>query len=155
VPLLFNRWQQQPYERMQWGDVDGALQEAAELGSANLKYVWEDSRPAEKVFMAALARSLSNTDQLDVDAVGLVWRQAGLELPEQEVMGAVRSLLAREVIVGEDKYRFAVDLQRLWVEKHRRLEWLKDELADSLPAWQRTARNPSGFLGRARRRWPP
>ena len=56
----------------------------------------------------------------------------------------MRSLFARDVIVGQEKYSFAVDLQRLWIRKYRRVEWVKEEVnapplartrSLALPAW--------------------
>ena len=36
-------------------DVEAVLAEAIELGSANLKFVWEDSTPEEQAMMAGMA----------------------------------------------------------------------------------------------------
>ena len=48
----------------------------------------------------------------------------------------VRSLIARDVIIGEDKYQFAIELQRLWVQKYEKLDWVKEEIASTLQVWQ-------------------
>ena len=34
---------------------------------------------------------------------------------------------------------FTVDLQRPWLEQHRRLEWVKEELDEAVQQWQRAA----------------
>ena len=39
------------------------------------------------------------------------------------------------VIASDGAYSFTVDLQRLWLDKHRRLEWVKEDLADQLARW--------------------
>ena len=36
-------------------------------------------------------------------------------------------------------YRFNVDLQRLWCQKHRHLDWVKDELAEAARQWHESA----------------
>jgi hypothetical protein len=44
-------------------------------------------------------------------------------------------LLARDILAGNDPYHFTVDLQRLWINKYERVEWLRDELGDALKRW--------------------
>ena len=47
---------------------------------------------------------------------------------------------AREVIVGQRGYSFAVDLQRLWIRKHRRVDWVKEDLTPVAAEWERAAK---------------
>jgi hypothetical protein len=56
-------------------------------------------------------------------------------IPENEKARAMRSLIARDVIIGEDKYQFAIELQRLWIQKYEKLEWVKEEIAAALQVW--------------------
>ena len=63
----------------------------------------------------------------------------GVSLPEGEVATALRSLTSREVVAGDEDYSFTVDLQRQWLDKHRRLDWVKDELAETVAQWNRFA----------------
>jgi hypothetical protein len=67
------------------------------------------------------------------------WREAGVSLPGRDLARALRSLTARKVITGSGEYSFAVDLQRRWLDKHRRLDWVKEELAEAV---QRRNRSP-------------
>jgi len=48
----------------------------------------------------------------------------------------MRSLIARDVIIGEDKYEFAIELQRMWIQKYEKLEWVKEEITSALQVWQ-------------------
>ena len=61
-----------------------------------------------------------------------MWSAYDVIVPDSEKIKAVRSLIARDVIVGEDRYEFAVELQRLWIQKYERLEWVKEEIAESV-----------------------
>ena len=111
---------------MDAADVEAVLAEAIELGSANLTYVWEDSAPEEKALMAGVAAAMRHgTDPVIIDDALDACRDAGIRLPEGEVARALRSLTSREILGGDQAYRFNVDLQRLWCQKHRHLDWGK------------------------------
>jgi hypothetical protein len=138
---LFDRWMREPRPVMTTADVTAVLAEAIELGSANLTFVWEDSTPEEQAMMAAMASVLGPGGRgVTVVRVLEVWRQAGVAMPEAVADRAIRSLTAREVVAGRRGYSFCVDLQRLWIRKHRRLSWVKDALADIAQEWERAAR---------------
>jgi len=138
---MFDRWSRSPKPAMTVADVDAVLAEAIELGSANLTYVWEDSTPEEQAMMAGMAAVMhSRSRPVTVDHVREAWRKIGVPLPEDEVARAVRSLIGREVVAGERTYAFAVDLQRMWLEKHCRLDWVKEQLAEAVREWDRPGR---------------
>lgn len=134
---LFDRWMTDPdLTVMTAEDVESVLGEAIELGSANLTHVWGESSPGEKAVMAAMAEAMrSRPHAVTSGEIRNVWRQAGVRIPEGNLSSAIRSLVSREVIFGHENYSFAIDLQRLWLDKHRRLDWLKDELAGQIRQW--------------------
>ena len=85
---------------------------------------------------------------MTIDHARDAWRKVGVSLPEREIARALRSLTSREVLrsltsreglAGTQAYSFNVDLQRLWLEKHRHLDWVKDELAETVQQWNRSA----------------
>jgi hypothetical protein len=122
-------------------DVYAVLTEAIELGSANLTYVWEDSTPEDQALMAGMAAAMrSGATRVTADRVRNAWRKAGVSLPDRPVARALRSLTSREIIANGQGYSFTVDLQRLWLEQHRRLDWVKEALADPIEQWNRDAR---------------
>lgn len=139
---LFNMWSRSPKPEMDAADVDAVLTEAIERGSANLTYVWRDSTPAEQAMMAGLAAVMPDeATPASQGGVRAAWRQVGVSFPERDASSAARSLISREVVTGADPYSFAVDLQRLWLKRHCRLDWVKDDLADSVQRWNRPARS--------------
>ena len=134
---LFSRWQQKPVDSMGVQEVEAVLDLAIELGSANLKFVWEQSSPGEKAVMAGLAaRAARRSGIRDVHSA---WSALDVTLPEAETAKAIRSLRARDILAGDDRYRFAVDLQRRWVKQQRRLDWVKEEVSAALPDWRAAA----------------
>jgi len=141
---VFDSWARNPAAIINVGDVDNILGEAIELGSANLTYVWLDSSPAERAAMAGIAATIRGIG-MTVTAVQVrdAWHDAGVDVPEHEITRALRGLTEREVITGSGAHSFTVDLQRLWLDKHRRLEWVKEELADAIALWQATAQQPA------------
>jgi hypothetical protein len=133
---LFNRWQRQTAAQIQVEDVDAILDEVVERGLAVLKHVWEESPSGEKAIIAGMAAAMGEDNRLvsliDIDRV---WARHNVKLPEGEKARAIKSLNARDVIAGRDKYVFTVDLQRLWVQKYERLEWVKEEIAGEAKRW--------------------
>jgi Subtilase family len=138
---MFDRWMRVPKSAMTVADVRDILPEAIELGSANLTFVWEDSTPEEQAMMAGLAAAIPPRRRgATVDQVQDAWAAVGLEFPEGEAAIALRSLAHREVVSGDSAVWFSVDLQRLWLDKHRRLDWVKEELAEAANEWSRAAK---------------
>jgi len=137
---LFNCWVQQRTPHIGVRDVDEVLNEAVERGSAVLKHVWEESTPAEKAILASMASTMSHFNNVaDANDMNRAWASCDVVIPKGEMAKAIRSLIARDVIAGQDKYTFTVDLQRLWVQKHRRLEWVKEEIVDAVQEWPSSA----------------
>jgi hypothetical protein len=133
---LFDRWIRSPRPAITGDDVRHVLAEAIELGSANLTYVWEDSTPGEQALIAGMAAVMRDTPgPVTIQVVTRAWGDLGVSLPEREAAQAMQSLISREVITGERSCSFAVDLQRMWLDKHRRLDWVKQELAEPIEAW--------------------
>ena len=130
---LFNRWQQQHVSPITTQEVDEVLDEAVERGLAVLKHVWEEATASEKAIMVGLAEVAEESGlPIETHLINRTWANCGVILPSGEIAKATRNLVARDVIVGQDKYAFAVDLQRLWVRKYRRLEWVKEEIAETI-----------------------
>ena len=57
---LFARWQRDNKPEITVEDVDGVASEVVERGAANLKFDWDESPPAEKLFLGAMAEALDN-----------------------------------------------------------------------------------------------
>ena len=137
---LFDLWSRSPKPVLSVADVDAVLPEAIELGSANLTYVWEDSTSGEQALMAGMAAAAQRgPGPVTLDQVRDAWDRVTVSLPDRELIRALRSLTSREVVAGNQAWSFTVDLQRLWLEKHRRLDWVKEELAETIQQWDRSA----------------
>jgi hypothetical protein len=169
---LFDLWTQEPRPEMGVSDAYDAFSKAIERGSPNLTSVWGDSTPEERLLMAGMSAAMGGGHRPVTDSQVLkAWRASGVVIPARQIGAAQWRLASREVIVGDYAHSFAVDLQRLWLDQHRRLDWVRDELADSIREWDREARAArrngnllviaililaSGYFGiSARIGWPP
>lgn len=152
---LFNRWHEQPTARLAEADVNGVLEEVTERGSAALKNVWDDSTLGERVAMAGLAAAIGNEARVvrTADLPGF-WNAHGLDMPPGESGRAFRTLLGRDILVGDDCPTFTVEMQRRWIEKWCRPEWIRQEVADALEA-EEAAAGAAGPVARGFRLFEP
>lgn len=152
---LFQRWQHTRTSLLGVADIDAVVDEAVERGLAVLKHTWEESSPAEKAVLAGAAAAMrpSNTGTSPGDPTNIkraasaqeiaaALKLQDIQLPPEETGQAYKSLRARDILTGTDPYRFTVDLQRLWINKYERVEWVRDELAEALKKWTGAARPP-------------
>jgi hypothetical protein len=134
---LFNQWLQHRHPFIRVDDVNPVLSEVVERGLAVLKQVWDDSTPGERAVLAAMgAASGKRNHPIGMADIDRAWAGLEVAIPENEKARAMRSLIARDVIIGEDRYQFAIELQRLWIQKYEKLDWVKDEIASALHVWQ-------------------
>jgi WD40 repeat protein len=146
---LFNRWQQQKVSRIEVRNVDRVLDEVVERGQAVLKHVWDESPSGEKAIMVGMASSMGEYNSpIEIKEIEQAWIGCDVVIPKREMSMAIRKLIEREVIAGQKKYVFTVDLQRLWLQKHRRLEWVKEEILDAVREWSSSATNITSFRQR-------
>jgi hypothetical protein len=134
---LFNQWLQHRSPLIRADDVNPVLNEVVERGLAVLKQVWDDSTPGEKAVLAAMSAAMGKRSHpIGLAEIDRAWSGLEVVIPENEKARAMRSLIARDVIIGEDKYQFAIELQRMWIQKYEKLEWVKEEIALTLRLWQ-------------------
>jgi hypothetical protein len=87
--------------------------------------------------LAGLVTAMGKRNRpIELAEVDRVWELQDVVLPENEKIKAVRSLVARDVIVGDNKYQFAIELQRLWIHKYAKLDWVKEEITPTVERWQ-------------------
>ncbi len=140
---LFNAWQRESAPSITAAHVDGVVAEAMELGSPVLKYVWEDSSPAEKAVMAAVALGFANHRHGVTGAeVVRLWGELEVSLPATELHRGLRNLVERDVLAGTDEFTFTVEVQRRWIEAHELFDglgWVKTEIESMIVEWQKLA----------------
>lgn len=141
---LFNRWQQDHQSLITVKDVVVILNEVVERGFAQLKHVWEESTPGEKAMLAGLAAAMGEHNRpIGVQEIERAWAKLDVVVPDSERAKAIKSLIARDVLAGKDKYTFTIELQRLWTQQYERVEWVKEEIAADVQLWRSQVGTPS------------
>lgn len=141
---LFQHWQHTRMSAIKVQDIDAVVDEAVERGLAVLKHTWEESTPAEKALLAGTASALGNGNQaVSEPDIARALQKSNLALPPDVLGQAFKSLLARDILAGGSVYRFTVDLQRMWINKYERLEWVRDELGEATRQWSIAPRVPT------------
>ncbi len=128
---LFNAWQRQKklISNISIRDVNEVLSETTERGSGVLKDAWDRLTPGEKAIVAGMAATMDESNRaVDIKDINRAWQRCHVAIPEGEMAQAIKSLITHDVITGQNAYRFTVDLLRLWVQKHKRIEWVKGEV---------------------------
>jgi Tol biopolymer transport system component len=153
---LFTRWSKDKPAQLGVTDVEAVLADVIEQGTPNFQFVWEDSSPVERAILAALANKAPQY-RVGVMRRNLrrAMREAKLHPASGDVTGGLRRLFERDVINDQEPFAFRVGLMQQWINKFRRLEWVREELGDIARQWdkeeeQRRAQAPTA-RERARR----
>jgi len=120
-------------------DVDEALEEILTLGGAHFAFLWEVSTQQERAALIALTRLLPRLGQASWPLLGatasdvaLLLAEHGLTVDPKKVSATLRSLAAREILQrvrGDvERYVFKVGLVALWIEHHKSLHKVIEEL---------------------------
>jgi len=111
-------------------DVDNAVSNALDAAEQALVWLWNGLSPAEKIYAAALAEVAGEGETIAEERVVQVLTSHASRLRRGQVELAPRDLRKRQVLemAGEREYRFAVELFRRWVSRHKPLRQVKDEL---------------------------
>jgi hypothetical protein len=103
-------------------DVNQVLSRITQRGEAHFKYIWAESTTAERQALLGLTDLLSATVAVPETRLREWLRERGYT-DEADWTPALASLTGRDILARGDgrnpRYRFAVDLIRLWIEQAR------------------------------------
>lgn len=127
---LFARWARQDGDEITDTDVEAVLGEAIEQGMASLQYAWEEASDAAKVVLAALTKLMGDGNRpVTLNDLGNALAAEEIVLSRRATGRALQELVMREVLRSTSEgYQFTVDLMRLWIKQHQRLEWVKGQV---------------------------
>ncbi|MEW5867713.1 MAG: tetratricopeptide repeat protein [Chloroflexota bacterium] len=125
---LFSRCQKSGARRIDPGDVDAVLDDVIERGTVNLKFVWDEADDLQKWTLAALAQL---EGKLEARRLGDFLRRQGVRFAEAELNTALLHLQEKDVL--DASYAFVVHLMRIWLQKNRPLERVREELVEVNP----------------------
>lgn len=121
--------------------VDAAVQRALISGTGAFSWIWNELSLAERVYLSAIAVTVSRQRREKVSAAEIKMTLAdyniqlvGVDLPE-----AANDLVTREFVerIGSSHYRFTVELFRRWVVKEYSLDNIKQDIENINPIARR------------------
>lgn len=121
-------------------DVDEALEDILTLGGAHFAFLWETSTRQERAVLLILTRLLPRMGQaawpergVTASDVALQLGEHGITIDARDLSATLRNLAAREIlaVVPDDveRYVFKIGLVALWIERHKSLTRVIEELA--------------------------
>jgi len=125
---LFSRCQRSGAKRIEADDVETVLDDVIERGTVNLKFVWDEGSDLEKWSLAALAHL---TGRADARAVGEFLRRQRVRFSPSDLEGALLHLREKDVLTSDN--HFVIHLMRLWLQKNRPVERVREELTEVSP----------------------
>lgn len=103
-------------------DVNHALDRIAERGEAHFKYIWAESCDEGRLVLRGLTELLVNAETVQKQELEEYLHSRGHDSADNW-HGALQSLEGRDILMRQSakstRYRFQVDLIRLWIEKTR------------------------------------
>ena len=124
---LFARCQRTEQRCIKEQDVESVLEDVVERGTVNLKFVWDEASDIEKWGLAALAQ----LDKTDNRALADFLRKQRVRFSESDLTSGLLHLREKDVLTPEN--RFVIHLLRLWLQKNRPMEQVREELTEVNP----------------------
>lgn len=124
---LFALCQRTGQRRISCGDVEAVLDDVVERGTVNLKFVWDEASDIEKWSLSALAYM----EKADSHALADSLRREHVRFGETDLTSGLLHLREKDVLTPDN--RFIVQLLRLWLQKNRPIEQVREELTEVNP----------------------
>lgn len=125
---LFARCQRTEQRRVQQADVEAVLEDVVERGTVNLKFVWDEASDVEKWSLSALAKM---DGKVDHRALADYLHKQQVRFSESELTSGLLHLREKDILTPEN--RFVIHLLRLWLQKNRPIEQVREELTEVNP----------------------
>ncbi|MDH4136310.1 MAG: ATP-binding protein, partial [Anaerolineae bacterium] len=113
-------------------DVNHTLEEIVGLGEAHLASLWVESTKKERAVLMSLTRLISAGEPGTRGAIAGLLGEYGLRIDPAEVSEIAKRLVQRDIVremePEADRYEFAVDLIRLWIEETKSLSRVVEEI---------------------------
>ncbi len=124
---LFARCQRTGQRYVKDEDVNAILDDVVERGTVNLKFTWDEASDLEKWSLAALAQ-LDKTDNRSLTEFLQAQR---VRFSESDLTSGLLHLREKDILTPDN--RFVIYLLKLWLQKNRPLEQVREELTEVNP----------------------
>ena len=109
-------------------DVESVVNDVIERGTVNLKFVWDEASDLEKWILAGLAQQ---TEETSNQKLAQFLREQSVRFVESDLNSGVLHLRDKDVLTKDNS--FVVHLMRLWLQKNRPLDRVREELTEINP----------------------
>ncbi len=124
---LFARCQRTDQRQVGDNDVKAILDDVVERGTVNLKFTWDESSDIEKWSLAAL----SQLDKSDNRALAEYLRKQRVRFSDTDLTSGLLHLREKDILTP--KNQFVIYLMKLWLQKNRPMEQVREELTEVNP----------------------
>ncbi len=124
---LFARCQRTDQRVIATEDVEAILDDVVERGTVNLKFVWDEAADIERWSLAALA----NLEKTDNRSLVDFLKSHHVRFNDSELNAGLLHLREKDVITNEN--RFVIHLLKLWLQKNRTIDQVREELTEVNP----------------------
>lgn len=124
---LFARCQRTQQRKIAVADVESVLDDVVERGTVNLKFVWDEASDIEKWSLASLVQ----LEKADNRALAEFLRRNHVRFSETDLTSGLLRLREKDVLTPQN--RFVIHLLRIWLQKNRPIEQVREELTESNP----------------------
>ena len=139
---LFARCQHTNQRYVKNDDVKAILDDVVERGTVNLKFTWDEASDLEKWSLAGLAQ-LARTDN---QILSEYLRKQRVRFSDSNLTSCLLHLREKDVLTPEN--RFVIYLLKLWLQKNRPIEQVREELTEVNPIANRYIEIGLEFKGR-------
>jgi tetratricopeptide (TPR) repeat protein len=124
---LFARCQRTDQRHIRETDVEAILEDVVERGTVNLKFVWDEASDIEKWALASLA----SLDKPDNRTLAAYLRKQNVRFSESDLTSGLLRLREKDVLTSEN--HFVIHLLKMWMQKNRPIEQVREELTEVNP----------------------
>lgn len=125
---LFSLCQKTGGREITLAEVSSILGDVIERGTVNLKYVWDEASDLEKWTLACLAGQVGGVSNRQLEAL---LHEQHVRFSEADLFSAVIHLQDKDVLTEDNQ--FVVHLMRLWLQRNRPLDRVREELVEVNP----------------------
>ncbi len=124
---LFARCQQTDQRHIRENDVEAILDDVVERGTVNLKFVWDEASDIEKWTLASLAHLEKSDKRTLTDYL----QNQHVRFSDSDLTSSLLHLREKDILTPEN--HFVIHLLRLWLQKNRPFEQVREELTEVNP----------------------
>ncbi|MFC2028861.1 tetratricopeptide repeat protein [Chloroflexota bacterium] len=125
---LFSECQKNDHWQVNVNDVNNILESVVERGTVNLKFVWDEVSDLEKWILASLA---TDPDVMNLADLETHLKKEQVRFTHQEIERSLLYLREKDILTENND--FVIHLMRIWLNRNRPMEQVREELEDVNP----------------------